>query len=193
MQELRNFLASLPPGSIAAPSRLERILASSCHDFEYSTQENMKAGELKNREMEEVEWNPPTLSFTIQRYRVTLLGSATSERQRWAVNVDTKEALCYNAGSGQTTPSQPPLNVEPIAEEVVRLVKNHQKTEWLKWQNDGSVHVVMGKVLPVSTNLNKHLSQKRERFLAKVDESLTTAGWMKIKTNHYAPSQSHEY
>jgi len=193
MQELRNFLASRPPGSIATPSHLERILASSCHDFEYSNQENMKAGELKNREIEEVEWKPPTLSFTIQRYRVTLLGSATSERQRWAVNVDTKEALCYNAGSGQTTPSQPPLNVEPIVEEVVRLIKNHQKTEWLKWQNDGSVHVVMGKVFPVSTNLNKHLTRRRERFRTKVEESLTTAGWMKIKTNHYAPSQSHEH
>ena len=193
MQELRNFLASLPPGSIAAPSHLERILASSCHDFEYSNQENMKAGELKNREIEEVEWKPPTLSFTIQRYRVTLLGSATSERQRWAVNVDTKETLCYNAGSGQTTPSQPPLNVEPIVKEVVRLIKNHQKTEWLKWQNDGSVHVVMGKVFPVSTNLNKHLRWQRERFRTKVEESLTTAGWMKIKTNHYAPSQSHEH
>lgn len=137
MQELRNFLASLPPGSIAAPSHLERILASSCHDFEYSTQENMKAGELKNREIEEVEWKPPTLSFTIQRYRVTLLGSATSERQRWEVNVVTKEALCYKAGSGRANPSQPPPNVEPIVEEVVRLIKNHQKTEWLKWQNDG--------------------------------------------------------
>jgi hypothetical protein len=193
MQELRNFLAILPPGSIAAPSHLERILASSCHDFEYSNQENMKAGELKNREIEEVEWKPPTLSFTIQRYRVTLLGSATSERQRWAVNVDTKETLCYNAGSGQTTPSQPPLNVEPIVKEVVRLIKNHQKTEWLKWQNDGSVHVVMGKVFPVSTNLNKHLRWQRERFRTKVEESLTTACWMKIKTNHYAPSQSHEH
>lgn len=193
MQELRNFLASLPPGSIAAPSHLERILASSCLDFEYSNQENMKAGELKNREIEEVEWKPPTLSFTIQRYRVTLLGSATSERQRWEVNVVTKEALCYKAGSGRANPSQPPPNVEPIVEEVVRLIKNHQKTEWLKWQNDGSVHVVMGKVFPVSTNLNKHLRRQRERFWAKIEESLTTAGWMKIKTNHYAPSQSHEH
>jgi len=193
MQELRNFLASLPPGSIAAPSHLERILASSCHDFEYSNQENMKAGELKNREIEEVEWKPPILSFTIQRYRVTLLGSATSERQRWEVNVVTKEALCYKAGSERANPSQPPPNVEPIVEEDVRLIKNHQKTEWLKWQNDGSVHVVMGKVFPVSTNLNKHLSRQRERVRAKVDESLTTAGWRKIKTNHYAPSQSHEH
>jgi len=193
MQELRNFLASLPPGSIAAPSHLERILASSCHDFEYSNQENMKAGELKNREIEEVEWEPPILSFTIERYRVTLLGSATSERHRWEVNVVTKEAFCNKTGSGRTNPNQPPINVEPIVEEVVRLIKNHQKTEWLKWQDDGSVHVVMGKVFPVSTNLNKHLSRQRERFRAKVAESLTTAGWMKIKTNHYAPSQSHEH
>ncbi len=193
MQELRNYLASLPTGPIAAPSHLKRLLASCWNDFEGSHQENMKADKLGNRQMEEVEWEPPILSFTIERYRVTLLGSAQTERHRWEVNVGTKEAICYNPGFRRIQPRQPPRNVAPIVKEVVRLIRSHQETEWLKWNKDGSVRVVIGKVFPVFPNLNKHLIWQRERFRTKVEESLTTAGWMKIKTNHYAPSQSHEH
>ena len=191
MQILGNYLASIPPGPIPDPAHLERVLAYACQDLEYCTQENMNAGDLKNRELEGVEWKPPILSFTIQRYRVSLLGSPTSERHRWEINAVTNEAFCKKMGNGRTNSSQPSLDVEPVVEEVVGLIKNHKKTEWLKWQNDGSVQVLIGKVLPVSTNLNKHLSRRRERFRAKVDELLRTAGWIKIKTNHYAPSQPH--
>ena len=108
MQELRNYLASLPTGPIAAPSHLKRLLASCWNDFEGSHQENMKADKLGNRQMEEVEWEPPILSFTIERYRVTLLGSAQTERHRWEVNVGTKEAICYNPGFRRIKPRHPP-------------------------------------------------------------------------------------
>ncbi len=190
MQELRNYLASLPTGPIAAPSHLKRLLASCWNDFEGSHQENMKAEKLGNRQMEEVEWEPPILSFTIERYRVTLLGSAQTERHRWEVNVGTKEAICYNPGFRRIQPRQPAHNADPIVKEVVRLIRNHQETEWLKWNKDGSVRVVIGKVFPVFTNLNKHLIWQRDRFRAKVDERLTTAGWIKIANNHYAPTKS---
>ncbi len=93
IKKLRRYLASVPPGSIASPSHLKTLLALCWDDLEGWNQENMTVGEFRDLEIEEVEWEPPLLRFTIERYGATVLGSTNLHRQRWQVNVDAKKAI----------------------------------------------------------------------------------------------------
>jgi hypothetical protein len=48
--------------------------------------------------MEDLEWNPPMLSFIIERHGAMVLGSTRAENQRWEIDMNKMEAECYSFG-----------------------------------------------------------------------------------------------
>ena len=76
--------------------------------------------------MEDISWNPPVLSFTIERHGGTVMGSTRAELQNWNVNVETRSATCGVGGHRQLEPMQARLNVKPMAEEIVASILNRQ-------------------------------------------------------------------
>src|SRR3990172_4427109 len=83
---LRAFLTSLPPGRVREETldKLEHLLVDSWDELDGSHLEGMRAYKLVGR-MEEVEWRPPTLSFTIERHGGVMYGSSRAELQEWYV------------------------------------------------------------------------------------------------------------
>ena len=75
---LRDYLASLPPGSVADTARLEPILAECWNEFRGSGESGMHPGKLHGR-MEEATWNPPLRRAPPRRAR---LGSGASLHRR---------------------------------------------------------------------------------------------------------------
>ena len=70
----------------------------------------------KLNRMEKAEWQPPILSFVVERHGGTALGSTRADLQHWTVNVETKEANCHIAGHRQLEPMQPRMDVKPLAD-----------------------------------------------------------------------------
>jgi hypothetical protein len=79
--------------------------------------------------MEAVAWNPPVLTFRIERHGGTVLGSTRAELQHWHVDLERKTASLVKTGRRQLRPMQPRLNVEPLVEEIVRLIVAEQPAE----------------------------------------------------------------
>ena len=190
MQQLLEYLESLPAGSIADGDELASLLADCWSEFDGGNAEGMQPNKLPKR-MENIRWEPPVLSFAIERHGGAAFGSSRAELQGWSVNVQSRKATCSEDGHRQLTRMQPRQNVKVIAEEVVRLILNRQEDSGLKWNKDGSVRVRTGDLIPPDRSVvEQTLARRRTRFRQEVERLLTGHGWHKVGTNVYARTPS---
>jgi hypothetical protein len=127
--------------------------------------------------MEEVQWNPPVLSFTIERHGCTVMGSSRATLQEWTVDLERKTAWCEETRTRQIRPMQRRLDVRPLAEEITRQVVGRCDDRRLLWHADGRVRVLVGKILPERSACKQTLIARRKRFRKALDECLEREGW----------------
>jgi hypothetical protein len=113
IQELRQRLANLPAGVVEDLLEIERLLARCWHELDGGETGAMAGYKLLDR-MKDVTWNPPELTFTIERHGATALGSTRAELHRWTVDVQKETATCMLVGRRQLKPMQPRLDVRPL-------------------------------------------------------------------------------
>lgn len=186
MKELLDYLASIRPGAVSDAAELEVLLAQCWHEFCGSDEEEMAGHKLLQR-MQDVEWSSPRLHFWIERHGGTMLGSSRAERQGWTLDTNAKTATCGIIGYKQVSPMAPRLDVRPLAEEVVQLILHHKQDERLKWNDDGSVRIHIGTIIPEFLVVKQTLAGRRKRFRQVTDELLGQAGWPRIRPNVYGP------
>ena len=187
MEQLLDYLRSIPQGQIVDCGQLESLLANCWEDFRGANAEGMEARKLFGR-MEDIFWKPPVLTFTLERHGGTALGSTRAELQYWQVNIETRSAACSAGSYRQVTRMQPRLNVKPIANVIVGLIIERRQDKRLKWHTDDSVHLLIGKILPRDSAVKQTLRGRRKRFSAEVEQLLATHGWRRVKANVYARS-----
>ena len=122
--------------------------------------------------MENVRWDPPTLAFEVERHGAAAMGSTRAERQQWTLDMDTLTAQHGSVGRRQIRPSQRRLDVRPLAEEVSQLIIQRSEDLRLRWNDDGSVRVLVGEILPKDSAVKQALRGRRKRFWAQLDELL---------------------
>ena len=185
MRKLKDYLGLLKPGPVSDTSELSGLLAECWGELDGGTAGGMKGDKLVGR-MEDASWNPPLLSFSIERHGGTVHGSTRAERQGWVINVDEKSTTWQTIGHRQLRPRQPNWDAAPVAEEIAKLIAGHQDDERLKWNKDGSVRVIIGKILPEGSAVNQTLAGRRRRLRTVIDQKLGTLGWKKVLPNVYA-------
>jgi hypothetical protein len=186
MTELLDDLKSIQPGSLTNTAHLEKLVAASWDEFDGSAEEGMAGYKLHER-MQDVGWNPPRLSFTIERHGGTVLGSSRAERHEWTLDVNDMTATCAKIGYRQIRPMAPRLDVRPLAEEIVQLIMEHKVDDRLKWKDDGTVRVQIGKIIPEGSAIKPTVAGRRRRFRQAVDDLLASAGWQCVNWNVYRP------
>jgi hypothetical protein len=173
-------------GPISDVATLEELLAGCWNEFEGSDAEGMLGNKLQGR-MEDVVWEPPILQFHIERHGGTALGSSRAEIHQWQINVDKRSANCCNTSHRQVRRMQSRQDVKSKAREIVDRIVNNREDEHLKWNDDGSVRILIGKIIPDEFIAKQTLQGRRKRFRKEVDEQLGSRGWQKIRENVYAP------
>lgn len=188
MKQLNDLLTSIHPGQISDSTELEHFLAECWDEFDGSDANKMAGYKLHGR-MENIEWNPPVLSFIIERHGGTVQGSTRAMLYEWNININVndKKAICGIVKYRQVNPMQPKLDVHPMAEEVVQIIIDHQEDERLIWKEDASVHIQIGKILPEGSAAKQTIAGRRKRFRKIVDELLANAGWQKVGPNAFTP------
>jgi len=89
MKDLLNYLKTIPAGSISDIEHLEALIVQCWEEFDGGNAEGMKGYKLIGR-MEDVKWDPPILSFSIERHGITAVGSTKATVQEWGINVQKK-------------------------------------------------------------------------------------------------------
>jgi hypothetical protein len=184
LQQLNDYLATIPSGPVPDPGDLERLIAACWHEFK-GDYGGMTGQKLLGR-MEEVVWQPPVLSFTVERHGGTVQGSSRATLQEWRLDLDRKTAWCEERRFRQVRGRQPRLDVRALAEEVASLILRHQGDGRLRWYEDGRVRVLIGKVFPDGSAVAQTLVGRRKRFRQALREWLAVEGWMEVGVNVFA-------
>jgi hypothetical protein len=174
--ELQKLMSAVPCGDIADTADIEKLLASCWEELDRDDG-GMEGYKLKGR-MEDVKWNPPILSFVIERHGGTVNGSGYAELQSWTVDTEARRATLTDRPRNRWLggPRNSPLKVGPIAAEIAELIKTKKQDSRLKWKSADEAKIIIGEVIPDDCP-NQTLVGRRMRFKKALQESLREHGW----------------
>jgi hypothetical protein len=178
VRPLLNKLNDTPQGPIKGPTRDEIIslLAKCWQDLEGADQTSMKDWKLSR--LENLSWNPPVFSFTIERHGATVLGSTRAELQEWTVNLNLATAHCATGGYRQLVPTAPKLDVKPIAAGVCDAVRQGPalKQGIVVWHDSDHVSIRHDVLIP-SDGYQQTVAGRRRRFRNELTNRMKAIGW----------------
>ena len=180
---IRDYLKKLKPGRIADSSELKRLLAESWESLSGYNETGMDARKVERAE--NLEWQPPNLTFEMERHRNTVMGSTRGELQLWTVNVDRWQAECVTVGHRQLKPMSKRLDTASLAAEIRRCVVSGLDDERLKWSSDRTTVKVLTPALSLA-NSNRQSKDRRKRFRLALEKELAEVGWKGVRRDVFA-------
>lgn len=176
---LRDHLASVPPGLIKDHDAVESLLVDCWADLDGSDYESMDSSKLQGR-MESVEWNPPILSFEIERHGETVVGSTRASLHEWRVDVERETTEASTSRYRQLYPQSPRWKHEPAVKTVLELIVNRVDDHRLKWNSDKTrVRIRIAEIVP--SGHPDTTTSRRKRFAKAVRERLGATGWRLVE------------
>ena len=186
IKKLRDYLATVPAGPVEDRGPLQALLAECWNQFAGAAEEGMKSEKLHGR-MENICWEPPIITFTIARHGGTVQGSSRETLQHWQVDVSACTAECRHHGHRQVRKMNPRLDVQPLVEEITRLILARTQDDHLSWKEDGSVRVMVSTLIPEGAIPKQTLQNRRKRFRLALEQKMKAAGWRSTGLHSYAP------
>jgi hypothetical protein len=190
---LKKHLFALAPGEIAETGRVTALLAGCWHEFVGAESQRMHAGKLGR--MEDVCWEPPVLSFRIERHGAMGVGSTRAELQNWRVDLNRKTAQSESSSYRQALPRAEGVRIEPIARELADSIIAGSSDQRLKWQSDETVRILMAKIFPYDSGYMQTVTGRRQRLRAALETLVAENGWREIRRDVYSkadPSEAKE-
>lgn len=177
---LHTLLNSQTPGPVAEKARaaVEVLLTAVWSTIAGSANTRMASWKLGR--IENLSWEPPNLSFQIERHGGTVQGSSRAEVQYWQVNIEKWTADLGKSGIRQLYPQAKPLDVGPLVDKIVPLILSHRVDSALKWYQDGRVEVLSGKLIPAEGVARETLAGRRRRFRLGLEAALKPNGWTRV-------------
>jgi hypothetical protein len=186
IQELSTLLRSTPVGRVPAETRVLvlKMLGACWTEFAGSTESKMAYWKAVREEgADDLVWDPPILSFTVERHGAMVLGSSRAEKQEWRFDLEHKTAQHCTAGFRQMRPSAPRLNVKPVAARVCEAVRQGPNANSdlvsqgiIVWKGD---HVLVrhGELIPNNGYHQMTISGRRKRFRTELKSLMAALGW----------------
>ncbi len=176
IDELKEYFDSLD-GAAVDPSELVGKVANVWEQFSGHDAEGMNEDKLSPDRVEDPEWAAPLLTFRIERHGAFCRGSSRAEIHQWTLDLEKMTAICAEDGYRPKTPKSPALRVRPLVAAVVDLIIQRREDDCLKWNDDGSVLVLAGKIIPDERTCKQTLTGRRRRFRAELIRQLREHGW----------------
>jgi hypothetical protein len=184
---LQNVSAGPVPSNLVNP--LLEQTAQSWSEFEGSDATNMAAWKIRRDDgATDWQWDPPILSFRIERHGGTVLGSSRAEKQRWRLNLKTQVASHQIVGHRQLRPNAPKLDVKSLAERVSEALqegpmsRSDLVTKAIAWKGD-EVEVKSRNLIPID-GPKRTVQGRVQRFRGALIERMTSAGWQRVSSGN---------
>lgn len=175
VKRLREYLDTLNPGPVGADQQagLKTLLEDCWYELDGSMEESTYKSKVPR--LEKPEWQPPVLTFELERHGATVRGSSRGEAHTWAVNLEDMSAHIEKTRRRQIYPMQARLDVNQIARELSRAIVNGVQDPRLERAKNGKVRVLTGSLFPQSSM--QTLEGRRKRLHAAMRALLTQHGW----------------
>jgi hypothetical protein len=183
VQTLLDELKNIPLGPIEAGAcdKIINLLAACWSKLKGANDTSMGAWKLHRAE--DLSWNPPCLSFTIERHGATVLGSTSAELHEWTVDLDLETAGCMQGRYRQLRPTASRLYVKPIAARVRDAVQEGPasscdlvKDGIVVWNGDNQLSIKHGALVPAG-RYEQTAAGRRRRFRHELERQMKDIGW----------------
>lgn len=172
--ELREYLKKQPAGQIQSGS-LSGILSRCWDDLAGSYAEATTADKLSR--IENVQWNPPDLTFELERHGGTVMGSTRADLHHWTIDVDRALASCDpNHSYRELYQRDASLHIEPLVTEIVASLTNRSDDPRIKWFPGREVVRVLVCEF-IQGQFKQTQAGRRKRFRTALAEQLQAKGW----------------
>lgn len=156
-------------------TEIEELLARAWSDLDMAPAGGMEGSKILRR-TEGLVWEPPCLSFRIERHGGRAMGSSRAELQEWSVNVEKGSAVFGEGGYRQLDPPSKGLDVRPLAEKIVRIVERGKDHAWVSFVNPNRFYIRVGEFIP-DDGPKQTVEGRRRRFRQEVRARLEPLGW----------------
>lgn len=184
LQPLSTYLRALSPGELLEQEAAdtERLLIECWRSLDGSADRGMNSYKLAGR-LEKLAWEPPILSFVIERHGGFVNGSTRGELQTWHVDTVQRTAEIAHIGRRQLVSMDARLDVKALAVKVARIIRAGVPDDKLKWASPTRVRVLIGQVIP-ETN-RQTTAARRRRFFVALGEELGPHGWHSVSIGSF--------
>jgi hypothetical protein len=121
----------------------------------------------------------------VERPGRAVQGSTRAELQHWAVNLDEKSATIVETRQRQLTPAARRVErdeMRAVAERLADLIATNHEDDAIEWRPDGSVHVVIARLIP-GLGPKRTVEGRRKRLKEALEMVLSRNGWVAEGTN----------
>ena len=178
-KQLETILVGLNTGLLndIDTSRVEGFLAEHWNQLVKVVDGGMQGFKVVGR-TEKMEWQPPVLSFKIERHGGTAQGSSRAELQHW--QLDTADCVATFNGDSyrQKRPKNPILDIESIAREIAQLILEPREDDKLQWISSSKVKILWASILGGQYVPRATLEGRRKRLRKAVLRLIEPQGWV---------------
>jgi hypothetical protein len=195
LNDLANLLQAFAAGPVPSEQRSEvlKLLAGCWNEFAGATETKMQSWKLiRDSGAEDLIWDPPVLSFTVERHGGLVLGSSRAEKQQWDANIATRTASTRSVGYRQVRPAAPRVSskkIGAIADEVCAAVKEGANSASplvahgvIVWESENRVSIKHGTLIPPA-DYQQTTSGRRRRFRCVLESKMKSMGWNLISVS----------
>jgi hypothetical protein len=176
LEALRASLDALGTGAVTLTPDVVVGLKRIWDSLDGSGEEQMHGGKIRGDRIENARWNPPVLTFGIERHGRTVMGSKSADVHTWEVDLIKATARLVDIKRRQLLPPAKKLDVRPIADEIAMLIIEGLDDPRLQWSKDrSSVRVLTVECLGAA--FKQTMTDRRKRFFAAIDRELLLNGW----------------
>jgi len=185
LDQIRKFLESQPAGPLS-PEISSSVMGMVIGVWDLLPNSALHAtSAYKIGRAEDVHWEPPVLSFVLERHGATAMGSTRAELHLWRLNLETGNLEGDTTRYRQLYPRAKSLNVNPIAENLAKaIISKDTSDERLDWKNSNRVKLRMALIIPDDTHA-RTVVDRRKRFRKALNEILLPNGWKEVRPNNY--------
>jgi hypothetical protein len=177
MSVLRTFLDAQGTGPVVDGKGLIAHLGPVWPTLAGAGDETMEPWKLGR--MENPVWQPPVLTFVIERHGGSALESTHASLQAWTIDLNWVTAIPATIGYREGLARPAPLRVASLVAEIVRLVVNGLDDRRLKWSIDRqTVDIAVGEII-LDDGPKVTVAGRKRRFRVRLKREMAAAGWTK--------------
>lgn len=184
VHDLRAFLNTNGPGRVQDKTSLIDLLGAAWPTLSGCDQGSMHARKLAR--LESPVWDPPRLSFTLERHGGTVLGSTRADPQRWTVDLETRTAESETAGHRQLEPMAERVDLVNMARGIADAADTGKPHSAVEWTDKNHVRVRVGILFPKNGGFRMTQDSRRRTLRRYLAEEFGGRGWIQDGRDTYA-------
>lgn len=185
LHKLASELTRLPVGPISDEGTVRSLLYDAWDDLFITNHGGFERSKHIGRAVN-LTWDPPCLTFDIERHGGFVQGSSRADIQSWRVDVQGNSATYVCSRSRQMRSASPRMDMEPIVAKVKASISEKSDDPSITWLDEerSRFKLNIAQIIP-NKGPTETVRARRKRLIRDLEKVLGAVGWIKDGPNHF--------